>query len=240
MTLAAQPRVLDAKVLEVRDECRGVKTFRLGVPNDYAFAPGMWVMVSFPDDPKTWRAYSISTSPLDKGHIELTLARVGDFTKRLFSLQGGETLKVKGPYGKWLYREDPLAVLVAGGTGITPARSFARYALAKGLEKRLVVFYSCRTLADMLYRGELETFAARGLKVYASVTRPDGAPWNGPTGHIDLATVRAQVPGWETAAFYLCGPASLVASMKKQLLGAGVPSERVRHEIWGDYKDLWS
>ena len=40
---------LVARLLEIHDEAAGARTFRLSVPDDFSFIPGMWVMIQFPD-----------------------------------------------------------------------------------------------------------------------------------------------------------------------------------------------
>src|SRR5206468_11636607 len=66
------PRDLTARLLEIHDEAAGARTFRLSVPDDFCFIPGMWVMIQFPDKKEHASAYSISSSPLAKGHIDLS------------------------------------------------------------------------------------------------------------------------------------------------------------------------
>lgn len=233
------PRDFPSRVLGVVEECAGVRTFRLAVPPDFSFAPGMWVMLRFSEEPKLSRAYSISSSPAASGHIEISFNRVGALTRRLFALKGGEVLDLKGPYGKWRYRDDPHAVLISGGTGLTPFRSMCRYALEKGLPNRLTLLYSAKTPAAILYRRELSDFSRAGIKVHITITRPQAMgpeeTWNGPTGRLGIDSVAREVPDFLSACYYLCGPKSLVRDFTNGLLAKGVSRERVRYETWGDY-----
>ena len=135
------PEPFEATVLEARDEARGAKTLQLSAPRGFDFVPGQWVMLHFPGgDPKDRRAYSLASSPTQKGSIELTVGLAGDFTTRLFSLKEGDKLMVRGPFGKWLFDESAArSVLVSEGTGVTPFRSMCRYAIERGLGGRRAV-----------------------------------------------------------------------------------------------------
>ena len=235
---AGAPRAFASKVLGIRDESRGVRTFRLAVPEDFSFIPGMWVMLHFEDDPKLWRAYSISTSPSEKGFIEISLNNVGPFTQRMFALKGGEILMLKGPHGRWHWREDQRrAVLISGGTGLTPFRSMGRYAVERGFASRLTILHSARTPDDRLYLDDLERFSRAGMKVYETITG-QAAGWSGPRGRIDLAVIEREVPDLREAVYYMCGPKALIADLTSALVKRGVPQERIHHERWGDYSDL--
>lgn len=226
-----------SKLLAVRDECPGVKTFRFEVPPDFSFIPGMWLMLNFKDDLKTSRAFSISSSPFEKGSVELSVMTVAGFTTRLSGLRPGEEMALRGPYGKWLYPDDtPHAVLISGGTGITPFRSICRYVLEKKLPNRLTVLYSAKTPADILYRDELARWSAAGIKVYVALTRPEEShEWKGPTGRITMDVVRREVPDLAQAVFFLCGPNKLVEDLSRGLREAGIDPAHIRHEKWGDY-----
>ena len=230
---------ISTQVVDVREEGVGAKTIRLAVPPDFSFTPGMWVMVQFPDKREHAGAYSISTSPFEKGYIEISLCKAGALSERLYCLRGDETLLLRGPYGKWIYHDDVgHAVLISDGTGVTPFRSMARYALAKKLPNKITILYSTRTPGSFLYRDELERFKASGIDVYLTVTHPEeaaGQAWNGPRGPIDIGVIERQVPGFSKAVYYLCGPQGLVENLTSELLKRRVPQNHIRYEKWGDY-----
>jgi glycine betaine catabolism B len=223
-----------ARLLEKRDESEGVRTFRLSVPDGFDFLPGMWAMFHFSDAPKTARAYSLASSPLERGHVEITMSRVGEFSERFFGLREGDEVEAKGPYGKWVFTgELAPAALVSGGTGITPFRSMARYAVAKGLHAELSLFYSTKTASDVIYGDELAEFARSGMKIHHTVTRERR---DGPTGRITVELLRRELPRFAATHFFLCGPAKLVDDLSKGLAAAGLPMSQIHREVWGDYQ----
>lgn len=238
MTLEIAPREFLARLVDARDETPGARTLRLAVPDEFTFIPGMFVMTSLDDDARTRRAYSIASSPLERSFIELTIGRVGEISERLCLLPVGRSVRVRGPFGKWLYRDEARsAVLISGGTGLTPFRSMTRYVLDKKLPNQLAIVHSARTPRDIIYREELETFRRAGISVYTTITRPT-AGWDGPTGRVDVATIERVVPDFAGSWYYLCGPNAMVQSLADALRARGIPPERVRTEKWGDYRDL--
>lgn len=213
------PEPFAAKVLEARDEARGAKTLQLSVPHGFDFVPGQWVMLHFPDgDPKERRAYSLASSPLQKGSIELTIGLAGNFTTRLFALKEGDTMMVRGPFGKWVFDETARrSVLVSEGTGVTPFRSMVRYAVERGIGERLTLLCSAADEASTLYRDEHEEWRRGGVDVRFRVGE-------------HVTPEEALAAGGPDAVYYLCGANRMVEALKK-----GLEGRQVRHEKWGDY-----
>jgi glycine betaine catabolism B len=231
------------EVLGVADETADIKTLRLSVPADFSFKPGMWVMLQFPDRAEKANAYSISTSPFEKGAIEFSFANVGALTRRLAAVRPGERLLLRGPYGKWFYRDDVRrAVLISDGAGIAPYRAMARYVLDKKLPNSLTLLCSAKTPDGFIYKGDLERFAEAGMKVYKTITHPEllapDRTWTGPRGAIDLEVIKREVADLGSSHFYLCGPKALVETLTAGLASAGVPPESIHYEKWGDYQWL--
>lgn len=228
---------------EVRPETPSVKTFRLAFAEgvDFSFIPGQFAMVAFPAEPDQTRAYSLASSPLDKGHIEIAFAKAGAFTARMFELKEGDKLLVEGPYGRWLYKDDvEHAVCLCGGTGITPFRSMIRYVTQKKLPNRLTLLYSSKTADDIVFRNETHEWAEnKNVKIVQTLTRPGIADltgaWDGRTGRLSLDVIKEEVPDFAAATFYMCGPNQFVADLAKALEGAGIPKERIRYEKWGEF-----
>lgn len=241
--MKAAASALTLTVAEVRKETPEVFTFRLTLPSGAAlgFQPGQFLMFHFADDPANARAYSIASSPLEEGAVEVSLAAVGVFTRRFCALKPGDTIEAKGPYGKFVFREDAIhSVLITGGTGVTPARSMVRYASQKRLPGKLSLIYSARTPSDFLYRSELEDWARSGAcAVHLTITRPhqlkEGEGWKGLVGRIDSLMVRRLVRDLDAARFYICGPNKLVEDVASGLAAVGVARERIHHEKWGEF-----
>lgn len=201
---------MNSRVLEIKDECKGVKTFRLEVPGDFSFKPGMWVMAALPGHPE--RAYTISTSPFEKGAIEITL-------NKAVSLKVGDVLMLRGPYGKWFFHDEERAAFISSGIGITPFRSMCRYVLDKKLSSKITLINSSR---QALYKDDLAKFSRAGIKVF---TTPEP---------ITIHTIADEVDDFSKTTYYLCGQTAFVSELASELLKKGLAKEQLRTEKWGD------
>ncbi len=221
-------------LLATKDAAPGVRLFRFSSPEGFRFTPGQFLMFHFADDPKTWRAYSICSSPVKAGeYFEVTVGMVGDLSERLGKLQphaeGG--LVVRGPLGKWIYDgSTPHAVLVSGGTGLTPFRAMCRMKTDLGLTSKITVCASAKTAEGLLYRDEYEIWRQHGITVHDRVTQP-GKRW--------VAADVFAAANDAAAVYYLCGPNKMVAELREGLERLGVPRAQVRSEKWGDYTDMF-
>ena len=229
-------------LLEARDEAPGVRTFRFKSPAGFRFIPGQFLMFHFADDPKTWRAYSICSSPVKaEEFFEVTVGMVGAFSERLGAIkahaEGG--LVVRGPFGKWVYDGSvPHAVLVAGGTGVTPFRAMCLLKIEMGIAGKVTLCCAAKTPEGLLFRDEHQAWREKGINVNEKVTQAGAASWKGETGRWTADTVFAAAND-AAAVYFLCGPNGMVKELKEGLTGLGVRPEDIRTEKWGDYTDLF-
>ena len=232
------------RLLSSRTEVPGVSSFRFASPSGFAFVPGQFAMFHFEDDPKTWRAYSICSSPAKAAeHFEVTVGMVGPFSERLGKLTpGGEHgLVMRGPFGKWVYDGSAShAVLISGGTGITPFRAMCAHKKDGGKAGRLTVCYSAKTPDALIYRGEYDAWREAGIVVHPRITQPLDlkTSWDGLTGRWTPDEIFKVVDDPTRAMYYLCGPNKMVQELREGLQKKGVPADNVRTEKWGDYADL--
>jgi ferredoxin-NADP reductase len=230
-------------MISARDEAPGVRTFRFASPEGFAFIPGQFLMFHFADDPKTWRAYSLCSSPhAAREYFEVTVGMVGAFSERLGGLKPHEEggLVVRGPFGKWIYDGSAQhAVLVSGGTGLTPFRSMCLLNAEMGVTRRITLCCSAKTPEGLLYRAEYAEWRRNGVVIKEKITQAGaGSHWNGEIGRWTAAAVFAAANDL-TAIYYLCGPNKMVQELRDGLLHLGIPPEKVRTEKWGDYTDLF-
>ncbi|MDD5303430.1 MAG: FAD-dependent oxidoreductase [Elusimicrobia bacterium] len=242
MTKTAHPTFWPA-LLSARDEAPGARTFRFASPERFAFTPGQFLMFHFADDPKTWRAYSLCSSPhAAREYFEVTVGMVGPFSERLGGLaphaEGG--LVVRGPFGKWIYDGSaPHAVLVAGGTGLSPFRAMCLLNGEMGLARKITLCCSAKTPEGLLYRAEYDGWRMNGIDVKEKITQPGAASnWTGEIGRWTAASVFAAAND-AAAVYYLCGPNKMVQELRDGLQRIGITPENIRTEKWGDYTELF-
>ena len=151
----------------------------------------------------------------------------------------GHTLCVLPPAGRFLpvLEEDTHLVCIAGGSGVTPYRGFAREASRTGAPTRITVLYSVRTAQDIIFEEEFRALERENpsFRFLVTCTRLSGEdPWSGRRGRIDLPWIRESFDPGERTFFYACGPTTLVESVERLVKeDLGIPRERLRLEKWG-------
>ena len=231
--------IFDAHITAITTATPSIHALRLRITDPaFRFLPGQWVELSIEVDGESHTAgYSITTSPMHAGEIELaikastrhpvarwvhTQARVGD---RVRLSQG------QGPF-VYLPEMSDNVVLIGGGVGITPLLSIFRHVRDARLPTQAHLVYSVSDSSEILFRDELETAARNhdNLHLSITVTQPDPA-WHGLTGRIDPVKLHAlDVP--DDTLYYLCGPKGMVEDMGSLLHDLGVPMSRIIFEKW--------
>jgi ferredoxin-NADP reductase len=162
-------QIAEMAIESVTMELPDTKTIRLQWPEGYDvdFKTGQFITIYWPDTPAYKRAYSLSSCVLDRGFFEVTVKRDGKMGTRIVDwAKAGDKLVVIPPVGKFLpvYEPDKHLICIAGGSGVTPFRAFAREAARRNLETKLTVLYSVRTTNDIIFNDEfhqLELDASR-------------------------------------------------------------------------------
>jgi ferredoxin-NADP reductase len=130
---------------------------------------------------------------------------------------------------------EPLC-LIAGGTGITPLMAMLRHRDRSSCRTPTVLIYSSRSLADIVYRDELDGMAHRDAKLDVVYTLTRGQPknWAGHRGRIDRALLAANCfPPTQKPAIYVCGPTAFVESASNFLVELGFDPLRIKTERFG-------
>ena len=224
-------------------ELPDTKTLRLKWPEDYPidFLTGQFITVYWPHKQKYKRAYSLSSSALDRGYFEITIKRDGKMGTSLVDwAEEGDSLWVIEPTGKFLPVLDPPdkhLICIAGGSGVTPFRAFVREATQLKLATKITVLYSVRTTHDVIFDEEFRALEKENpnFEFLVTCTRlADNDPWDGRRGRIDAAWVKEQVGDLENTIFYACGPNALVDFSTNLVRdGLGVGKEQMLIEKWG-------
>ncbi|MGD1086537.1 MAG: FAD-binding oxidoreductase [Verrucomicrobiota bacterium] len=229
---------VEAATLELPD----TKTLRLRWPDGYDadFKTGQFITVYFPDAPAYKRAYSLSSCALDRGFYEVTVKRDGKMGTRIVDwVQPGDKLRVIPPTGRFLpvFEPDKHLICIAGGSGVTPFRGFAREATRRGLTTRITILYSVRSTNDIIFNAEFRKLEQENphFKFLVTCTRlPADDPWAGRRGRIEAGWIREQVADLANTVFYACGPNALVESTEHLVTEElKVPKEQMKVEKWG-------
>lgn len=126
-------------------------------------------------------------------------------------------------------------VLIGAGVGATPLMSAVRYLTDRGWAKPIYLLLSLRTPADYLFREELEYLQHRhpNLHVIATMTRADGTDWKGAKGRLSREFIAQSVPDLPKHRVHVCGPATMMDSVRAILLEMGALPENIKFEGFG-------
>lgn len=234
--------IAEMEISAVKMELPDTKTIRLHWPEGYApeFKTGQFITLYWPDTPTYKRAYSLSSCALDRGAYEVTVKREGKMGTRIVDwAKPGDRMCVIPPTGRFLpvYDPDKHLLCIAGGSGVTPFRGFAREATQRQLQTRITVLYSVRTTNDIIFNEEFRELARANdrFNFYVTCTRlaPEDA-WTGRRGRIDAAWVKELIHDPANTVFYACGPNELVESIEDLVIHQlQMPKEQLRLEKWG-------
>jgi ferredoxin-NADP reductase len=220
-----------ATVTSIKPESWRTKSFWMSLPMWMPHLPGQHydVRLTAPDGYRAQRSYSIASSPLDKGKIELTIDRLQDGEVSPYFhdvVEEGDQVEVRGPFTSYfVWRGEAPVLLAGGGSGVVPLMAMLRHRrrAMRDVEMRLV--YSARSADELIYRNEL------GEETTVTLTRDAPEGWSGATGRIDeelLAPV-----AFPSGPAFVCGSNGFVESASQLLLALGYQPERIRTERFG-------
>ncbi len=155
-----------------------------------------------------------------------TIRAVGAVTRALCALEPGQTLGVRGPYGRGWDLDAASGrdvVIVGGGLGLAPLRPVVHETL-RGRDRygRLAFLAGARTPEDLLYMSELGQWRARtDLQTEVTVDAVPGREWRGDVGVVTTLLPRIPFDPGRVVAL-VCGPEVMMRFVAAELLRQGV------------------
>ena len=131
------------------------------------------VRLTAPDGYQAQRSYSIASSPLDEGEIELTIDRLDDgevspyFHDVVVEGRPGRGARARSPPTSSGAARSPV-LLVGGGSGVVPLMAMLRHRRRTMPELPMRLVYSVRTAEDVIYADELGDDAIAHLHARAA------------------------------------------------------------------------
>ncbi|MFH1518354.1 MAG: dihydroorotate dehydrogenase electron transfer subunit [Pseudomonadota bacterium] len=177
-----------ARVLEVRDEARDVRTVWLN--HEMELQPGQFIMLWIPRlDEKPYAVSALASS-----RMAVTVRRRGPFSTRLMEMQPGDAVGVRGPYGKG-FVSSPKGIIVAGGCGLAPL------ALLKDMMPDAVLISGARTEAELMFCDR--------FKDLIICTDDGSAGYHG----FPTAILREHLEQTRERTVYTCGPEAMMRAV---------------------------
>ena len=210
-----------------------IVTLTLKKPDGFMYESGQYCIIPFagrdvymslvthPSDELVRIAFRVGASPL-KNYLQ--------------SLRQNDTLLLQKPDGHFVLGDKvgkaPM-VFLAGGIGITPIRSLIGELARREHDTAYHLFHSSRTPSEALFGAEFTELSQKHPKftyapVYTRVTQTE-------KNRRISADMLVSVQDAALAEYYIAGSHSFVASMITLLLSMGVPSERIRTEVFCGY-----
>lgn len=217
-----------AEVVARVEEAPAMFTLRLRLcdPSNrgaYRFAPGHFNMIYLYGVGEV--PISISSDPIQTDMLDHTIRAVGRVTNALATLQPGDRVGIRGPFGRgWPMREAEGRdlVILTGGLGCAPVVAAIGYAIKRRDRfRRLVIMQGVKHSADMIWRERYDAWARLpDTRVLLAADRAERG-WRGHVGFVTELIDQAEFDP-EQSTVLLCGPEPMMLAGIGRLLERGV------------------
>jgi len=187
------------------------------------------------------RGFSLASAPYEDDLMSATRMRDTAFKRVLKTMEIGTELILDAPYGSFtLHNNSKIpAVFITGGIGITPVRSVVLQATHDKLPHKIFLFDSNRRPEDAAFLNDLIEAEKENpnFTFVGTMTEMENSDreWHEETGYVNKEMLSRYVDDLALPIYYLCGPASMVAAMRKILNEAGVDDDNIRTEEFSGY-----
>ena len=216
----------------IRNDTNDVKTFK--IVNDqgkkaFDHKPGQCAMISIPGVGEAM--FSITSSPTNSEFMEFSIKECGCVTKWLHSIEVGQQVTIRGPYGRnFPVDSDFLGqdmLFIAGGIGIAPLRCVINYCRHyKDRYGKIDVVYGARSVEDIVYYDEITNDWAKDPNVNVYITIDRNQPeWKGHVGFVPNYVKELKFSNNKTVV--LCGPPIMIKLTLKSLEELGFDKTQI-------------
>ena len=216
----------------ITQETPDVKTFRVNAPEGgklFEHMPGQCAMVCIPGVSEGM--FSITSSPTNKEYMEFSIKKCGVLTEQLHSLQVGDMVTVRGPYGNNFPVETEFKgknlLFIAGGIGLAPLRSVINYCIDNRENYgRIDVLYGSRSADDLVKLKEIQEVWQNvpNMNVYLTIDREQEG-WD---GHVGFVPAYLKEIGFSTDCIGItCGPPIMIKFVLQGLKELGFTDEQI-------------
>ena len=221
-----------AVVTDIRVDTPDVKTFRvvgLDGKKPFVHIPGQCAMLSVPGVGEA--LFSITSSPTLEEYVEFSIKKCGCVTEVIHSIEAGQQITVRGPYGRNFPVEEDFKdkdlLFIAGGIGLAPLRSVINYVLDNRADYGTVdILYGSRSADDLVQLKEIqEVWAkAKDVNVHLTIDREQEG-WDGHVGFVPNYVKELNMSVDKTAL--ICGPPIMIKFVLQGLQELGYEKTQV-------------
>ena len=219
-------------ITDIRIDTPDVKTFRVLTHDGkkpFIHRPGQCAMLSIPGVGEAM--FSITSSPTNEEYMEFSIKRCGCFTEVLHSVEVGQEVTIRGPYGNEFPVDTEFAgkdlLFIAGGIALAPLRSVINYVRHyKKNYGKIDIVYGARSKEDLVDYNEIidEWMHDEGVEVHLTIDREQPG-WD---GHVGFVPNFVKELGFSTdKTVILCGPPIMIKFTLAGLMEMGFKKEQI-------------
>ena len=233
---------------DIHRETEKSVTITFNVPENlketFAFQAGQYITVKTTiNGNEVRRDYSLCSSP-KSGELKVAVKEVEGGTFSAYAnntLKVGDVLEVASPKGRFVFTPNDSKTkniaAFAAGSGITPVLSIIKCALEEEVHSKVILVYGNKTTKDTMFLDALlalhhnykERFSIQF--VFSQEDEEDAI-----FGRIEKSTVNYVMKNKhkhiDVDAFYLCGPETMIHTVKDVLTEHEIPQDRIHFELF--------
>jgi NAD(P)H-flavin reductase len=200
------------------------------VRESFTFQPGQFGLISaFGLGESTLTLASASTR---RGSLDVTFRKIGRVTGGLASLNQGDTIGFRGPYGNRFPMErfkGKNLLFIAGGIGLPAVTSVLHDCLqARADYGDITILYGARSANDLVYKRQIAEWEQRPDVNMVKTVDPWGVTegWDGMVGLVPVVLEKIN-PSPEDTYVIMCGPPVMIKFVLQSLEKLGFRPEQI-------------
>ena len=171
--------------------------------------------------------FTMASAWPDGGRMLFVVKALGDHTAHLREqLTVGQQVLVEGPYGCFDFDDGrSRQIWIGAGIGITPFIARMRQLSREGRSQRIDLYHSVHQRDPTVLEKLADDAKAAGITLHLHVTGETGERLRG-------ARIRGELPDWQQASVWFCGPSDFGTALRADFLGHGLPREAFHQELF--------
>ncbi|MEA3559000.1 MAG: 4Fe-4S dicluster domain-containing protein, partial [Candidatus Thermoplasmatota archaeon] len=214
---------------EKQTELETLYEIKLDSGRELGHKPGQFVEVSIFGVGEA--PISISSSPGGET-FELLVRRIGDLTTKLETLNVGDKIGIRGPFGNGFdvkELEGKELLFVSGGCGLAPTRSLIEYVFEHRDDfGKVTILYGCKDPDAILFNDDLKKWHDQRDTVLKTTVDscPDGQCWDGNVGVITTLIPQVEFDPVNTIGI-IVGPPVMYKFVIREFKKREIPDENI-------------
>ncbi|MGI9203699.1 MAG: 2Fe-2S iron-sulfur cluster-binding protein [Woeseiaceae bacterium] len=231
---------------ETADSMRMALAVPDGDLDEFEFLPGQHLPMQINiNDKNVRRTYSICSAPGQQPlEVGVRVQPGGQFSEFVANeLKVGDQIEVMPPFGRFHANIDERAaktyMAFAAGSGITPILSIMRATLEREPSSRFVLFYGNRRQRTAMFIDDLYALKNRfpeRVQLYFLFSQEE-QEFEIFSGRLDEEKIPRLLEtfcgGIQADEVFVCGPDTMIDSVRASLTGLGMDSEQIHNERYG-------